>query len=427
LFTFITVVYELSSERDRELMMKEVHIVGVGATRFGKFIDKSVKELSTEATDLAIKDCGADMAEIDVVFFSNATQSVMEGQHMIAGQVAMNAMGFVQTPVLNIENACASGSTALHAAAAHIKAGFADVALVVGVDKMHSPDKQRSMSLFDGAVDVHAAAETDELLEAMCRGAPPAPATEIRSKFMDIYAALARFHMSTYGTTQRQLAVIAAKNHRHSTMNPLAQYTRDFTVEEVLHARLVSWPLTLPMCSPIGDGAAAVVLCSSDALKRFDRHRAVRLCGSALSGGSRRKPDELDRHVGRIAANKAYEQAGVGPKDMSVAEVHDATSFAEIQQVENLGFCELGDGGALAESGATSLGGKIPVNPSGGLVSKGHPIGATGLSQIHELTLQLRGEAGRRQVANARFGIAENGGGFVGVEEAVVCVTILGK
>jgi len=246
---------------------------------------------------------------------------------------------------------------------------------------------------------------------------------------MDIYASLARLHMKTFGTTQRQLAAVAAKNHQHSSLNPLAQYRNTMTVDDVMKARTISWPLTLPMCAPIGDGASAAVLCSDEGLRRIGRGRgrAVRIAASVLRTATERGATQYDRHLCRLAAFEAYEKAGVGPKDMSLAEVHDATAFAEVQQTEALGLCAIGEGGPLAESGATALGGRIPVNPSGGLESRGHPIGATGLAQIFEMVTQLRGEAGPRQVENARFAIAENGGGFNGVEEAVTAITILEK
>jgi acetyl-CoA acetyltransferase len=233
--------------------------------------------------------------------------------------------------------------------------------------------------------------------------------------------------MKSYGTTQRQLAAVSSKNHFHSTMNPLSQYQKDMSIDDVLNARVVSWPLTLPMCSPVSDGAAAVVLCSKDVLARFDRSRAVKAYATALGTSVNRRPEEAEKHICRRLASKAYDEAGIGPEDISVAELHDATAFAEIQQSENLGFCEFGQGGWIAERGDTRLGGRIPINVSGGLESKGHPIGATGLAQICELVVQLRGEAGARQVRNARFGIAENGGGFYGIEEAAACVTILGR
>jgi acetyl-CoA acetyltransferase len=244
---------------------------------------------------------------------------------------------------------------------------------------------------------------------------------------MELYASLAKGHMSKFGTTERQLAAVAAKNHRHSTLNPLSQYQNDMSVEDVLAGKLIAWPLTLPMCSPISDGAAAAILCTKRALQRLSDIRPVTVLGCALASGSSREWSDAEGHICRRAADKAYDEAGVGPKDISVAEVHDASAFAEIVQIENLRFCEIGEGGTFSEHGETALGGRIPVNPSGGLESKGHPIGATGLGQIYELVQQLRGEAGARQVADARLAIAENGGGFIGVEEAAAVVTILGR
>jgi acetyl-CoA acetyltransferase len=244
---------------------------------------------------------------------------------------------------------------------------------------------------------------------------------------MQLYASLTRGHMARFGTTERHLAAVAAKNHHHSTMNPRSQYQKDMSIDEVLAAPLISWPLTLPMCSPISDGAAAALVCTKDALSRFPDARPIRLLSSVLTSSSDRAWAEFDRHLCRRAALQAYEQAGIDPADVSVAEVHDASAFAEIVQTENLGFCEVGQGGWIAERGETALGGRIAVNTSGGLESKGHPISATGLGQIHELVLQLRGDAGRRQVEGARIAVAENGGGFHGVEEAAAVVTILGR
>ncbi len=231
--------------------------------------------------------------------------------------------------------------------------------------------------------------------------------------------------MKTYGLSERQLAAVAAKNHCHSVHNPFSQYRAAMTIDEVLAARRVAWPLTLPMCSPISDGAAAAIVCNQQGLARFKKRRGIRVLASVLASSSDRECADLDRHITRLAATRAYELAGVGPEDMSLAEVHDATAFGEILQSECLRFCAFGDGGQLAESGATRLGARIPINVSGGLESKGHPIGATGLAQLVELVIQLRGEAGPRQVRGARFAIAENGGGFDEVEEAAASVTIL--
>ncbi len=412
-------------------MGEPIYVVGVGMTPFGKMNHKSVKDLTKDAVSAALLDAGADQAQVKAAFFANATQGALEGQYMVPGQIALRDMGFEQTPITNVENACASASTAFNLAYTNLKAGVSDVALAVGVDKMHTDDRTKSFSVFDGAWDVYSAQQTTEILLKLAEGIEPPPGraqnANMRSIFMDVYAALAKFHMKKFGTTERQYAAVAAKNHRHSTMNPLAQYQADMSIEEVLAARMISWPLTLPMCAPISDGGAAAVLCTESALSRFDRSRAIRIDASIVAGGTNRRPEDLEQQIGRLAALRAYEQAGVGPEDMSVAEVHDASAFAEIQQTENLGFCEYGQGGWLAERGETALGGRIPVNPSGGLESKGHPIGATGLGQIHELVTQLRHEAGPRQVENARFGIAENGGGFYRCEEAVACITILAR
>jgi acetyl-CoA acetyltransferase len=411
--------------------MSDVYLVGVGMTPFGKFLDRTVKDLTLEAVSGALADAGVGKTDIDSAFFANTSQSPMEGQYMVGGEIALRDMGFSEIPIANVENACASASTAFHLAYANIKAGLSDVALAVGAEKMTSRDKTKSMAIFDGAWDVHGVDELTRRLLQLGEGVNPPPGREgdanMRSVFMDVYAALAKFHMKTFGTTERQLAAVAAKNHHHSTFNPLSQYRNDMSIDDVLNARMISWPLTLPMCAPISDGAAAAILVGEDALDRFDRTRAVKICASVMGSGSDRKPEEVEKHICRRAALKAYHIAGVGPDDMSVAEVHDASAFAEIVQVENLGFCKFGDGGKLAERGETALGGRIPVNPSGGLESKGHPIGATGLGQIYELVLQLRGEAGQRQVENARFAIAENGGGFHGYEEAAACITILGR
>jgi len=242
---------------------------------------------------------------------------------------------------------------------------------------------------------------------------------------MDVYAMGTRIHMEKYGTTQRQLAVISSKNHYHGSLNPYAQYQKPMTVDEVLQDKLIAYPLTRPMCAPIGDGAAAVLICSERVLRKYPDARPVRILASTLASGS--LPDSGLANIGERLGKQAYEMAGLGPEDIDLAEVHDATAFGELWQSEELGFCQEGEGGPFAESGATTLGGKLPINVSGGLECRGHPIGASGLGQMVELTVQLRGEAGRRQVEGARIGLAENGGGFMGSGEAAMCVHILGK
>lgn len=411
-------------------MTADVYVVGVGISKFGKQPGRSVKELVRDAVESAMADAGCERDQIRAAYFATAGQGAIEGQHMVAGQIALKAIGFDGIPIINVENACASASTALNAARSYVSCGEADICLTVGVDKLYSPDKRKSLGVFDGAWDVH---ERDSQLEALLalarhvrEPADIAPAGE-RSVFMDIYASLARLHMATFGTTQRQMAAVASKNHTLATKNPRAQFQTALSIGEVLAARSISWPLTLPMCAPIGDGAAAAIVCNRDGLRKLGRSRAVRILASVIRTATDRPADAYDRHLCRLAASEAYERAGFGPQDMSLAEVHDATAFAEIQQTEALGFCEIGAGGAAAESGATAPGGRIPINVSGGLLSRGHPIGATGLAQIYELVTQLRGEAGARQIDGARLAIAENGGGFNGVEEAVTCITILGR
>ncbi len=408
-------------------MREELYVVGVGMTPFGKMLDRSVKSLVSEAVSASLDDAGATPGDVGAIFYSNVTQAIMDGQHAIRGQIALGGLGFSGIPVTNVENACASGSTALYHAISTIRAGLADVALAVGVEKMYDVDKRKSAAVFDGGWDVHSVDEIVSNLAGLGVGVNPPPGTPdgIRAPFMELYASMTKGHMKAFGTTQHQLAAVASKNHHHSTMNPLSQYQREFSIEEVLAGPMISWPLTLPMCSPISDGAAAVLVCSKDALSRFPEAAPIKILSSVLASGSQREWADFEKHVCRLAAQKAYEEASVGPSDVSVAEVHDASAFGEVIQLENLGFCELGQGGWVSERGETALGGRIPVNPSGGLESKGHPIGATGLAQIHELVAQLRGRAGQRQVENARIAVAENGGGFNGVEEAAAVVTIL--
>jgi acetyl-CoA acetyltransferase len=410
--------------------MDGIWIVGVGMTSFGKHADRSLRDLTAEAVQRALADAGCDVGAIEAAWFGNVGQGALEGQHGVRGQIALTAAGLSGVPITNVENACASASTALNAAINFLRAGQGEVALAVGAEKMVIDDRARIGALFDGCWDVPHAAEHFERLKDLGREIVPAGAdadTGPRTVFMDIYAALTRDHIQRFGTTPRQIAHVAAKNHFHSTMNPLSQFRKDFSVDEVLGARPIVWPLTLPMCSPISDGAAAAIVCTTSALKRFDATRAVQVKASVLAAGRVRPVDRYDQHVCRLAATRAYDEAGVGPEDMSVAEVHDASAFAEVLQSENLQFCAIGGGGPLAESGATKLGGRIPINPSGGLESRGHPIGATGLAQVHELVTQLRHEAGPRQVADARFAIAENGGGFLACEEAAACITILAR
>ncbi len=412
--------------------MENIYIVGVGMTPFGRLLDRSLKQMAADAVALALADAELPAKAIEAAFFGNATQGHMDGQHMIRGQIVLRSMGITGIPVFNVENACATASTAFNLAVSFLKAGEGDVALALGAEKMVSSDKERMFAAFDSAWDLETVEQNFTKLKELGEGMDAPPGTmsdKPYSLFMDVYAAWARQHMLRFGTTQRQIAAVSSKNHGHSVFNPLSQFQRPYSIEEILAAPPITYPLTLPMCSSISDGAAAVVLVTESGMKRLglERSRAIRILASVVHTGSDRTADEVDQHCTALAAQRAYERAGVGPEDVSVAEVHDATAMGEIVQTENLGFCAFGDGGPLAERGETSIGGRIPVNPSGGLESKGHPIGATGLGQIYELVMQLRGEAGQRQVEGARIALAENGGGLWGIEEAVATITILGK
>lgn len=411
-------------------MMTQPFIIGAAMTPLAKHLDKSVKQLTAMAVDAALADAGIDRATINGAWFCNTRQGALEGQHGVRGQASLRAAGFAGIPIFNTDNACASSSSGLFQAFAAVRAGLFDVALVVGAEKMNYPEKRAEMfEAFKGSWDRELADEHLARLLRLGDGVdipPDAEASGERSVFMDIYAAQARFHMKTFGTTTRQIAAVAAKNHWHSQFNPLAQYRFPMTVDEVLADRMVAWPVTRAMCAPMSDGAGALLVASPQAVEGLGAgKRAVRIRGMGVSSSSDREPEQFDRHLTRVAAHRAYEMAQVAPGDISVAELHDASAIAEIIHSENVGFCEYGEGGPLVESGATQLGGRLPINVSGGLLSKGHPIGATGAIQIVELVTQLRGEAGERQVEGARLGLAENGGGFHGLEEAACVVTIL--
>ena len=410
----------------------DVFIAGISHTPLGRHVDKSVKALTKEAVTGALLDAGATREDIGAAWFSNVRQGQMEAQNSIRGQCALTAMGFGGLPIFNVENACASGSSGLFQAYAAIKAGLFDVALVVGTEKMFYPEKRQAMmEAFFGGTDIHEMQNTWQGLQRIGAGIGPEQAAggdwKQQSFFMDVYASLARMHMKMYGTKQEHIAHAAAKNHTHSALNPLAQYQTPMSVEEVLQTPLIAWPLTRAMCAPISDGAAAAVVCSEKALDRFNRVRAIRVRGMGVSSTVHRAPEALESHCVALAAERAYSSAGISANEVDVVEVHDASSFAEILQIENLGLCARGEGGFYTASGATTLGGECPVNVSGGLVSKGHPIAATGIIQLHELVTQLRSEAGARQVKNARIAVAENGGGFIRIEDAVAVVTVLDK
>jgi acetyl-CoA acetyltransferase len=409
--------------------MVEVCVAGAGMTRFGKFPTSTIRSLAEEAVAGALGDAGLTAGDVGMVFFSNAVAGVLTGQEMIRGQVALRYTGLLGLPMVNVENACASASTAFSLAVSAVASGSVDVALAVGSEKLTHEDKAKSFAAIGTAVDLF---QLDDLKDWMRSGSAGSPLPEEadvdsgdkRSFFMDIYAANSRAYMERSGATIEDFAQVAVKSHQHASLNPKAQYRKPVTVEEVLASREVSTPLTVLMCSPIGDGAAAVVVCSQERVRRLGVD-PVRVRSCALVSGTDRNEDEPNA-VERAAA-RAYEQAGIGPEDLDVIELHDAAAPAELMTYEELRLCGPGDGPALLRSGETTLGGRRPVNPSGGLLSKGHPIGATGCGQIVELVDQLRGRCGQRQVEGARVALAENGGGFLGTDAAAMVVTILSK
>lgn len=365
-------------------------------TRFAKQSQRSLKSLTAEAVINALSDAKVDLQKVEAAYYGNAVAGSITGQEMVAGQVTLAPLGFGSLPIINVENACASGSTAFHLAWMAVASGAVDIALAVGAEKMTHPDKERTFEALGGAVDIEVVGLSG---------------TDGRSPFMDIYAREARDYMERTGATQHDLARVAVKNQFHGSLNPLAQYSNAaLTEEEVVADREIAWPLTLRMCSPLSDGAAAALLVATP------QSRAIKVAATVV------RAIRGDAVVAALAGQRAYEVAGLGPGDIDVAEVHDAAAGAELSLYEHLQF---GDGVELIRSGATRLGGRIPVNVSGGLLSRGHPIGATGLGQIFECVTQPRGEAGDRQVERAGVALAENGGGYLSGDNAVAVVTIL--
>jgi acetyl-CoA acetyltransferase len=409
-----------------------VYVLGAGMIRFNKYPEKNIKQMTAEAMTALFDDVAVDRKDIEAAWFSNAGWGIYDGQHCIRGQVALAPLGIQGIPITNVENACAGGATALREAWMAIKAGLYDLVLAVGSEKVYAPhDRQKMFDGFLSGTDVEFSRamiqvfQSDAKKKAEEAGATGKDKEGAHSGFMDIYAMGARLHMQAYGTTQRQLAMIASKNRSNGALNPMAQYQKAMSIEEVLADKMVAYPLTRAMCAPIGDGAAAALVCSERALARFPDARPVRIRASAMASGS--LPDSGLETIGKRASRAVYETAGLGPAELDVIEVHDATAYGELMQYEELGLCPVGEGGPYTESGATALGGRQPVNPSGGLECRGHPIGASGLAQVYELVQQLRGTAGGRQVEGARIAMAENGGGFIGLGEAAMCIHILEK
>jgi acetyl-CoA acyltransferase len=378
------------------------HIIGSGQTPCGKFPEASVASLAVEALDAALADAGVDPERVEAIFFANALSGLITGQECVRGQVALRQTRYGGIPVFNVENACASGSTALNMACLAIDSGAYETVAVVGSEKMSDPDRSLPIRALAGAADV-----------ALLDGAD-----SNHSVFMDSYAERARRRISEQGWDASDFARVSVKNRHHAEHNPGAQYRQQLTVEEVLASRMIAEPLTLPMCSPIGDGAAALVLTGSANGQR----EAIHVRASALTATGGPAPGS----VAERAAVKAREQAGLDANEVEVIEIHDATASAELEAYEHLGLAPKGEGNRLIIEGKTEIGGPLPVNTNGGLLARGHPVGATGVLQIAELVDQLRGRANGRQVDPIpRLALAHNAGGFVEGDNAAAVVTIL--
>lgn len=421
----------VNEELDQQLIRnarQNAYVAGVGMTRFGKHLGRSLNSLAHEAIKQALDDAGIEANQLNAAWMGTGAAPVITGQVCIAGQAVLRGLGVGRIPVINVENACATASTAFQQACTLVTHGLYDVVLAAGFEKLYHDDKARTFSVFDGCVDIEDQdAVLDFLRDSVNRSGAQVDLSQAgkdRSLFMDIYATWARDYLSNAGGEARHLAMVTAKNSRHGSLNPRAQFQDVLTVEQILSARKIADPLTLPMCSPIGDGAAAAVIISERMLKRLSIKQPIRVASSMIVSGYDYSDKDLPE-IARWASDLTYQAAGVGPRDLSLVELHDASSASELMYYESLGLCGRGEGVALLESGATELGGRIPVSVSGGLNRKGHPIGATGLGQVFELVEQLRGNCGARQVEGACVGLAENGGGFIGADAAVMSMTVL--
>lgn len=375
-----------------------VWVIGTSMTRFGRFPDKDLMDLAVEATSGALKDADLDLGQVNLLALGNVYET--NSHH---GQRLQNQMGQTGIPVYNVVNACATGATAIRVAMLSILAGESDIGLAVGVEQMGKMGllggkKRDGRSIYEPKGRYGSVVKTEGLLGT--------------NLMPGVFAQAGTEYALKHGVTQTQFARVAHKNHLHSTLNPLAQYQKEFSLDEILAAEVISWPNTLPMCCPTGDGAAAVILCSDAKLATLGpdvRRRAVKVSASVLTSDPYVDGGQVQADINtltRNAAAQAYEKAGVGPADLDLVELHDCFATAELLHYDNLGLCEPGGAGEFIDSGAPYRDGRIPVNVSGGLLSKGHPLGATGVANIYEIVTHLRGEAGARQIDGAKVGLA---------------------
>jgi acetyl-CoA C-acetyltransferase len=385
--------------------MRDVAVIGVGITKFGELWDKSFRQLIAEAGSQAIYDSNISGSEIDALYVGSMSAGRFIGQEHVGALVA-DCSGFssVHIPSIRVESACASGGVAFRQGYFSVASGMNDVVVIGGVEKMTDVVDNETTNIL--------ATGLDQEWEAF-----------FGATFPGIYAMIATKHMHDYGTTREQLAQIAVKNHANGALNPFAQFKREIKLESVLKAPTVAYPLGMLDCSPVSDGAAALILCEADKAKKYT-DKSVKISGSGQASDTlalHGRNDICTFESAKYAARMAYKRAGLKPKDIDVAEVHDCFTIAEILAIEDLEFVKKGEGGKAISDKITTLDGRIPVNPSGGLKAKGHPIGATGVAQIAEIVLQLRGEADKRQVKDAKIGLTHN----VGAGGASCVVNIL--
>ncbi|MDD4896635.1 MAG: thiolase domain-containing protein, partial [Atribacterota bacterium] len=366
----------------------------VGITKFGELWEKSLRDIFVESALMAIDDCGVN--KIDSMYIGNFSGGLFVGQEHLSSLLA-DYLGCTSVPTTRIESACASGALALKQAFLEVASGFSDIVLAGGVEKMTDVDT--------GEATFGLAAAADREYEAF-HGVT----------FPGLYALIARRHMFEYGTTREQLAKVAVKNHKNGAKNPHAQFPFKVTLEQVLNSTLIADPLRLLDCSPISDGAASVIICPAERAKELtNKPVKIIVVGHATDTIALADRENITTLKATVEAGKqAYKMAEIGPEDIDLAEIHDCFTIAEICAIEDLGFVKKGEGGRAVEEGLTDIDGKIPVNPSGGLKSKGHPVGATGIAQIVEVVTPLRGEAAARQVKNAKIGLTHNLGGSGG-------------
>jgi acetyl-CoA acetyltransferase len=405
--------------------MRDVAVVGVGMTRFGKFPNKSLKDLVREAVEPALQDAGLDKSQIEAAYMGNSVAGLITGQESIRGQVALSGMGIDSIPIYNLESACASSSVAFNVGYTSVAAGVHDCVLVCGFEKLYHQDKSKTFAAFSSAIDVEKGLEYFKEAEKHSNSGDKIiheGSGQNRSIFMDYYSYLIKGYMRKYGFTQEDFARLAVKSHKNGALNPHAQYQKEVSLDEVLNSGDIVHPLTRMMCSPIGDGGAAAILCSKSMAEGL-ASRPVWVAGSVV--GSGKVSFDAEDSVSKRLSGRIWEVSGIDPGDVDVIEVHDATSPSEIVFLIELGLVPGEEATEWIRDGSLELNGRLPSNPSGGLASKGHPIGATGCGMIYEIAAQLRRQAGRRQVAGSpNVGMTVNGGGILGIDAASLALHV---